>query len=259
MTLSKVSAALVSGLLLASSVGTASANPVDNSHYRTVGLVTVEGPTGMFLNPTSRSSEAGTFKTQLCGTSLPRVDGNVAVYQLVATYAIADWFEVGGQWQSVSPDKDNHLNIGGPQARLRLLQESDVLPELSIGGYLKEGEDALSQRTAYTAASKFFDIENAGIINQVGLHTGFKYLWQDSDFNESNGAIGYLGAELGLVKNLHLVGEVSLKDDVYDRTPFSYGLQVRHPDGFGFSLAAIQTGFDSRPAVFIGVGINFLD
>ncbi len=254
-----LSLSLLIGLILVSSSSTLIADSDVESYSSTVGLVTVEGPTGMFLNPTSGTPKAGTFKTQVCGTTLPRGDQNIGGYQLMASYAVTDYFEVGAQWFDASPNHNTHYDVVGPQARVRVNQESEILPEVSIGGFLKEGDSQVSQRTAYVAASKFMDIDQDGFLKRVGLHAGFKYLWLDSDYNEANGAVGYTGAELALPKNLFLVGEVSLKDDVYDKTPYSYGLQMRHPSGFGFSLAGIQTGFESRPGVYIGVGINLLD
>lgn len=248
---------LLTGLFLFSSSLIADSDV--ESYSSTVGLITVEGATGMFLNPTSGTPKAGTFKTQVCGTTLPREGGNVGVYQLMSSYAVTDYLELGAQWVDASPDSNTHFDVVGPQGRLRLMQEEKILPEVSVGGLLKEGSDQITQRTAFVAASKFMDIDQEGLLKRIGLHAGFKYLWLDSDFNESNGAVGYTGAELALPKNLFLVGEVSLKDDVYDKTPYSFGLQMRHPSGFGFSLAGIQSGFESRTAAYIGVGINLLD
>ncbi len=259
MKINNLGLSLLVGLSLVATSRNLMADSDVESYSSNVGLVTVEGPTGMFLNPTSGTPDAGTLKVQVCGTTLPRGDQNIGGYQLMASYALTDWFELGAQWFDASPNGDTHFDVVGPQARMRIHQESDILPEVSVGGFLKEGDSQVAQRTTYVAASKFLDLDQDGLLKRIGLHAGFKYVWLDSDFNEANGAIGYTGAELALPKNLFLVGEVSLKDDLYDNTPYSYGLQLRDPSGFGFSLAGVQTGFESRPGIYIGVGINLLD
>lgn len=221
------------------------------------GLITAEGPSGMFINPTSGTLPEGAFALQGCTASLPRGDGNLAVYTATATYGVTDWFELGGQYNNVSPNGDTHLDAYGAQTRVRLLQEEAVLPELSIGAYFYEGASVLTSLTGYAAAYKSLEIDKTGFVRAVGGHLGFRFVSLDSDVNEANGAIGYLGAEIELPRSVFIVGEVSAKDDLYDHTPFSLGLQVRHPDGFGFSVAAIQTGFEDHIGGFVGVGINF--
>jgi hypothetical protein len=54
-----------------------------------------------------------------------------------------------------------------------------------------------------------------------------------------------------------VVAEFSNESAGADRIPWAAGIQVRHPDGFGFTLAAVQTGFLANPGVYVGVGINF--
>ena len=39
--------------------------------------------------------------------------------------------------------------------------------------------------------------------------------------------------------------------------PFSVGLQFRHPEGFGLSVALLRPGLQEGMTAYIGIGINF--
>src|SRR3546814_4255161 len=93
--------------------------------------------------------------------------------------------------------------------------------------------DYLRQEQLFIAASKGFAVDPGGIVPGIRLHAGFRQLWQDRDVKERDGSIVFAGLDNGLPHDLHLVGEVSTKDDVYRRTPFSVGVQWRDPRGYG--------------------------
>ena len=65
---------------------------------------------------------------------------------------------------------------------------------------------------------------------------------------------GYIGGELEFPQYLYLAAEVSNKD-AFPHIPFAVGLQWRHPQGDGLSLAGIQTG--TEQALCVGIGIAF--
>src|SRR3546814_8563130 len=107
--------------------------------------------------------------------------------------------------------------------RVRLLKDEGAVPEVSVGGMYRAGDDYLRQEQLFIAASKGFAVDPGGIVPGIRLHAGFRQLWQDRDVKERDGSIVFAGLDLGLPHDLHLVGEVSTKDAVYRRTPFSVG------------------------------------
>lgn len=92
----------------------------------------------------------------------------------------------------------------------------------------------------------------------VPSHGGFQQFWQDVRVNErkpsTSASLVYLGSELEFSQHLYLVAEVS-NNDVLPQIPFAVGLQWRHPEGYGLSLAGIQTG--TAHGLYVGIGIAF--
>ncbi len=226
------------------------------------GLITFEGVSGMFLNPTSGTLGSGQFTVQYCIAALEQNNDNLIGHAAMASFGITDWLEVGAQGLILDADNndDNQsFAVGGPLARIRLIKDHGWQPELSIGGMLREGNENLRRRTIFVAASKALGISPKGWLRAFRLHTGFRQFWQDSDVKKSGtGSIVYVGGEVELPKYLFVVAEVSNKDNVFTDVPYSFGVQLRHPDGIGFSLAAIQPGDQSQLGVFVGIGINFM-
>ena len=70
--------------------------------------------------------------------------------------------------------------------------------------------------------------------------------------------LAVLGLELGLANHVYLVGEITTEPEGASEQPWAAGLQVRHPDGFGFTLSYLQNGSLADESLYIGVGINFL-
>ncbi len=84
---------------------------------------------------------------------------------------------------------------------------------------------------------------------------GFRQVWEDE--RDERGSIVFAGGELELPRGVFLVAEVSNRSDVAERTPYSFGLQVRREDGFGFSLAGLQTSNQDRLGILVGIGLSF--
>ncbi|OGW69736.1 MAG: hypothetical protein A3A88_00805 [Nitrospirae bacterium RIFCSPLOWO2_01_FULL_62_17] len=225
------------------------------------GLVTLEGITGMYLNPTSGTLAAGKFTTQYCIALLKQAAGqNTGTenqHTAMATYGVTDWLEIGALGR-ISDLDNNHQSLaaGGPVARVRLFKDEGIWPEFSIGGMLREGNERLLRRTVFVAGSKKKDLEN-DIVHSLRLHAGFRQFWQDSSVNVGDASIFYLGGEVEFGKNVFLVGEVSTKDDAFKYVPFSAGFQLRGADGKSFDIAIVQTGNDDEISMFIGVGMDF--
>lgn len=226
------------------------------------GLITAEGPTGMFLNPTSGTAAKGQLTAQVCALIFEAGGDTRVGYGFLATYGFTDWFEAGVFGLLVddiepTPTDDFRIGAGQVNFRLRLMRDEGAMPEISVGGMAQEGNDLLARNTIFIAASKGFSFGQDNFIRGVRFHLGFRQFWQDSDVNEANGSIGYVGGELELPLDLYLVGEVSNKDDVFTRRPYSVGVQWRDPRGYGFSLALTQPGNADHAAVYAGIGVNF--
>ncbi len=234
----------------------------NNGNYKGArGLVTLEGITGMYLNPTSGTLAAGKLTTQYCIALLKQAAGpNTGTenqHTAMATYGVTDWLELGALGRISDLDNAHQsLAAGGPLGRVRLFRDEGIWPELSIGGMLREGNKRLTKRTVFVAGSKKMDLEN-DIIHSLRLHAGFRQFWQDSSVNVGDASIFYLGGEVEFSKNVFFVSEVSSKDDAFKYIPFSAGFQIRSPDGKAFDVAVVQSGNDDEISMFIGVGMDF--
>src|SRR5262249_21848687 len=145
----------------------------------------------------------------------------------------------------------------GPWLRLRIIKDERWWPEFSVGGIVREGNKHLRRETIFLAGSKGFPIASE-LLREVRLHAGFRQFWQARDVNPGDASIVYAGGELALPKYLFALAEISNRSDAFPHTPFAFGLQARIPEGYGFSLAGIQSGNDDGIGVYIGIGVNFL-
>src|SRR3546814_15121406 len=68
--------------------------------------------------------------------------------------------------------------------RVRLLKDEGAVPEVSVGGMYRAGDDYLRQEQLFIAASKGFAVDPGGIVPGIRLHAGFRQLWQDRDVKE---------------------------------------------------------------------------
>lgn len=248
------------------------------------GLITNTGPTGMFLNPTSGTMPHGSMTAQAFATvikPLPNKD-QFAWYNALASYGITDWIEIGALAQLVdrsnnvvtptgAVQRDNQsVMAGGAFFRLRVLKDEHFWPELSVGGITMEGNEILRRRTLFVAASKRFVVSEDGALRAIRIHLGGRQFWQREGSalsfttwsflaqRASEDHVGYAGGELELPRNIYLVGEVQTKETGNRYIPWSAGIQVRHPSGFGLSIAVLQPGFQSSLTGYIGIGINFM-
>ncbi len=222
------------------------------------GLLTTEGPSGMFLNPTSGTLAQGQVTAQYCLAGLEIGGDRVVAHGALASIGVTDWLEIGAIGQMISPD-GHDFAAGGPQVRMRALADRGVWPELSIGAYVREGHEVATTRSGFVALSKRVDFDGDGHVPALRLHGGFRQTWMEvSGGPDPRGSIGYGGLEVELPKHLFVISEVSNRSSLYKRTPYSVGMQMRHPDGYGFSVSAVQLGFLDRVGVFVGIGVNFL-
>ena len=178
------------------------------------GLITLEGPSGMFINPTSATLPKNAYTAQYC-IFFPNQDTDVVGHGMMASYGITDWLEVGAQGNLIDLNAgvDRELAAGGPLVRIRLLKDESWWPQFSVGAYLKWGSHALNQFAAFAAAYKRIPISETGFVRSVGFHAGFRGTWFDGDLPQEESYNGYFGTEVQLPYRVYLVGELSTKGE----------------------------------------------
>jgi hypothetical protein len=245
----------------------------DNFYQGGRGLITNQGMSGMFLNPTSGTLRQGQFTAQWCvllsdqRNGLPDLFGN----GVMASYGVTDWAEVGGFMVNVTIEDgftDPNATTAGPFFRIRVLKDEDWMPEISVGAIWLDGNansDVLSREEIFIAASKHFPIDPDGIVKGVRVHGGVRFIWNTERpvGGEANGVVPYVGVEVGLPYSIYFISEVSTKDDILSppgfktHVPYSFGFQWRPNNVVGVSFAGIQPSFSDRLAMWIGLGLNF--
>jgi hypothetical protein len=220
------------------------------------GLVTLEGPSGMFLNPTSATLPQGVFAIGYCSV-LTNQDTDILGNHSFISYGVRDWLELGLVTSMIHFSTDNELPEGdygyaGPMARVRLHRDVGGWPEVSLGGYAKFGTDKFDSKNVFIAASKTIPIDEKGFLKTITFQGGFRESWLD--IPDTNTHRFYGGIEVQLPYNLYAVAEVtqfaSRKDEFM---PWGAGLQWRGKK-FGLSAAIVQSGDDKPPSIYLGIG-----
>ncbi len=217
------------------------------------GLITLEGPTGMFINPTSATLPQGAFTAQYCFFA-PDLNNDNLAHGWLAAYGLTDALEVGVVANYVDVDSDPFAI--GPYVRARLMKNAGLVPQVSIGYYGRYGDDILQQNGVFAAAYNRFGIgDESGFFKALGLHYGLRANWYENDYGPDDAFRGYFGAELQMPYRLYLVGEISTEDEDFDqKLPFSYGLQWRAA-GVNISAAMVQPGYiEGGPGFYFGIG-----
>jgi hypothetical protein len=228
------------------------------------GLLTIEGPTGMFINPTSGTMPAGAFTAQYC-FFLPNWSATdpLMAHGALLSFGVTDWLEVGGLFSAIDLDGVDTFYSGGPMVRVRLLkQDAGMIPELSIGGYAFLGDE--EKYSAFLALFKSFEISKDGFLRSVGFHAGIRDRWIEKNLDgspeASDDVVGYFGVEVELPLRFYLVGEVSTPDEDLggDDVPYAFGIQWRL-GGINVSVACLDNGFPfvDEPSFFFGIGTQF--
>ena len=221
------------------------------------GLLTLEGPSGLFINPTSGTLPKNYSTIQYC-LLFPNNENDVVAHGLLGAYGITDELEVGAQGNYIDlREADDSLSGGGPFTRYRLTKDkAGGIPQISVGAYSHLiGDDELWKIGAFVAVYKRLPISDNGVVRALGLHAGAKNVWVDDEFNPDNQTASvYGGAELQLPLRLYAVGEIQSRDDDFqENTPYAVGLQWRAA-GIAMSLAALQDGTFDDPSFFYGIG-----
>ena len=260
--LGALAAAALSLQLQAGEVTVSSKNPVpplvEEDYVGGRGLLTIQGPSGLFINPTSGTMPAGAFTAQYC-FFLPNWSASdpLMAHGALLSYGVTDWLEVGGVGSVLDVDGGDEYFSGGPHARVRLLKQEGFLPELSVGGYIFLGDE--EKYNAYLALFKSVKLSDDGVLRSVGFHAGVRGTWiEDGPLapDQSDSPVGYFGLEVELPLRIYLVGEVSTNDDdLGGDTPYAFGVQWRL-GGINISAALTDPGlpFVDEPSFFFGIG-----
>ena len=249
------------------------------------GLITLEGPSGMFINPTSATLPQGRIILNYCVfvPTLPEGVGLVG-HGILLSYGVRDWLEVGfignlldlsvdqhptGK-RKIAPATEDTFVIGGPEIRIRLLRDlsDEWWPEVSIGTYFHLGTpggpfNTLNGYNVFLAASKTVPICEHGFLKSITIQGGFRTQFLTSDAadakGESTSERGYGGIEVQLPWHFYAIGEVTSHDGRLDHDlngnahfPWAAGLQWRGQN-FGCSIAALQNGGENGPGFYFGV------
>ena len=220
------------------------------------GLLTLQGPSGMFINPTSATLPQGKFTLQYCNF-FPENNTEIVAHGFMASYGVTDWLEVGGVANIVNVPKGRDLGVGGPMVRIRLLRDQEWWPQLSIGFYGKYGVRVLDNSNVFIAIYKRLPFDEDGFVKSLGLHAGVRASFFNDGFRHDHSVNFYGGAELQFPYRVYLVGEIGTRgyttvgDD--DHTPFAFGLQWRL-GMVNITFAGIQTGQLDDVSLFYGVG-----
>ncbi|MEY2573715.1 MAG: hypothetical protein QOJ87_1928 [Verrucomicrobiota bacterium] len=220
------------------------------------GNITLEGPSGMFLNPTSATLPQGLWGAGFCAV-LTNQDTDILGYSMYASYGVRDWLELGVvanmfDFAHKGEVPAGTYGTGGPMARVRLVRDRGSWPEISLGAYAKMGTDKFDSKNVFIAASKTVPIDEKGFVKTITFQGGFRESWLEAPDRNINRFYG--GLEVQLPCNFYVVGEVSQfarrKDEF---TPWAAGIQWRGKR-FGLSAAIVQSGDDDPPSIYLGIG-----
>lgn len=223
-----------------------------------LGLITLEGPTGMFLNPTSGIVSKGAFAVESCMSFRENAGDHAQANAVLGVYGLTEWLEVGATGlivHGLDPAVVGSEEIGSGQVntRARLVKDRDGMPEVSVGAIAAWGDDPLTHQSLYLAASKGFAFGDGHVFTGIRLHGGVRNTWQELGDDVTT---AYAGIEIGLTRDLYLISEINTKDDSNINTPYSVGVQYRG-NGFGFSAAYLQPGDTTDPSAYVGIGVSY--
>jgi hypothetical protein len=116
------------------------------AHIASVGLITLAGPTGLFQNPTSGILPKNAFSMESCMAFRENRGDHFQWNGVLATYGVTDWLEISGFGLFIhgvdeTVNGDSSFEVGSFNARARVMRESEVLPEVSVGGIAGFGDE----------------------------------------------------------------------------------------------------------------------
>lgn len=219
------------------------------------GLLTIQGPSGLFINPTSGTLPAHAFTAQYCFLLPNNSTSPFMAHGAMMAYGVTDWLELGAVLTVVDIANPRALDPfgAGPLIRVRLLKDDGLIPQLSIGGYSRFGD--IETYNVFLALYKRVEINRDGFLRSVGFHAGMRETWIGKGGDVSDAPVGYFGMEFQLPARFYVVGEVSTHDldSGGNKTPYAFGVQWR-AGGINVSAAFTNPGALRDPSFYFGIG-----
>jgi len=201
--------------------------------------LTLDGQTGLFINPTAEVAAKGSPEIQANYQRLSTLNTHFNTYGIGGAIGVADKLELSGNYNRTSVEgyHDNSWRVG---AKYQLLQRAEKGFDLAVGGnFGNEGlvEAEIDHYNVYVAGTKAFNSSStrAPIEGTLGLRWDRFSAYGN---NESKFSV-YAGANVPLNRTgeFSLVGEVGSKIIDGGETPYSIGLRY-HPSNSGFTVGA---------------------
>jgi hypothetical protein len=234
--------------------------------------VTLDGQTGLFINPTAEVVKQGNGELQgnyqhtssFYGDSLKN-------YGIGGAYGVADKLELSANYAHYSAfsESANEWRVG---AKYQLFNQREKGFDLAVGGNYANASGSLvddgfngslKHENLYVAATKGFGYSESRAPIKATL--GLRWDHFSADGDSTSKASVYAGAEVPLSSDgqFSLIGEVGSKIADYASTPYAIGLRY-HPKNSQFSVGAgfgrpsyISQDPGAGTTLFAQVGYNF--
>ncbi|HZE13663.1 MAG TPA: hypothetical protein VE086_07895, partial [Chthoniobacterales bacterium] len=155
------------------------------------GLVTSEGPSGMFINPTTATLPQGALAFAYCSV-LTDSNTDVLGNNMFVSYGVRDWLEVGVVATMTNVTVPNQelpegdYASAGPMVRIRLRRDVNAWPEVSLGAYTKFGTDHFDSKNIFLGVSKTLPIDEKGFLKTITFQGGFRESWIEAPDRNTN-------------------------------------------------------------------------
>ena len=168
-------------------------------------------------------------------------------------YGVTDWLEIGALTLFLADSPAGGTDFAaGPLARVRLLKQDGLIPQVSIGGYSHFGAKSIRDAGAFAALTERFEVHDNPVLKSVAVHAGVRQNWTDS----SDSFRGYFGLEFQLPARIYLIGEVATQAHGESSVPYAAGLQWR-AGGINVSAAVLEPGDGGKVGFWFGIGTAF--
>jgi hypothetical protein len=226
-------------------IGTASVAKAD---------LTLDGQTGLFINPTAEVATKNSPEIQVNYQRLSGYGEHVNQYGIGGAIGLADKLELNGNYErlSASGEHINDWRIGG---KYQVLNQKEKGFGLAVGGgygQIQEYGEHVNHYNLFVAGTKAFNTSSnrAPVEGTLGLR------WDRlSAYGESESKFSvYAGAQVPLTRTgeVSLIGEVGSK--MFDGLSTPYAIGVRYqPKQSGFNIGA---GFGRPSFISQEPGLN---
>ena len=212
--------------------------------------LTINGASGMFLNPDARIISGLVPQVQ---TNYNDLGDGLKSYGLYAAYGLGGKTEVGAGIGRLSSDGDSKSGFA-VNIKQSLIGVPGVGTHVAYGlGY---DDIHFGNFYGYVAATQSFGSKLAG--HGLSATLGLRWDRFGKEIDSTKTSL-YGGVDFQLNDKMHLIGELQSRNTKYD-TPSRYAIGVRFAASHGITLGAglQRTGWnDSRGRLFMQAGYKF--